>query len=324
MAERNSRDAIILSKAESTYGTDSSPDASTDAMLVSNFSVTPINASNVDRDLLRGYLGASEQLVGDRFLSANYTVEAVGSGTAGTAPAYASQLLACGMAETLTSTTRADYTLVSGSFGSNTNYYHDSGVKHAGTGTRGSFDLVMELGGRPVFNFNMLSIYSAPTAASQPSATYTAFKVPQAVTNANTADIILGCTHSTSGAPALASGTTYPSKGLRVSIGNSVSHKPLLGGESIAITQRAVTGSITLDLTAAQEVTLMGNVEAATLTSIGFVHGTVTGRKVLVFLPYCQLLNPQKVDEDGKRLISFDFRAVPSSGNDELRIVTSF
>jgi hypothetical protein len=176
-----------------------------------------------------------------------------------------------------------------------------------------------------MFDFTMLGIYNNETAASQPTgAVYTAFKTPQAITNANTADVVLGCTHSSSGAPALASGTTYPSKGIRISLGLAVNHLPLLGGETIHISQREVTGSITLDLTAAQEVTLMGNVRDATLTSIGFVHGTVTGRKILVFLPYCQLVNPQKVDEQGKRLISFDFRAVPSAGNDELRIVTSF
>ena len=40
MADRNVRDAIILSKAESTYATDPTPDASTDALEVTAFSVT--------------------------------------------------------------------------------------------------------------------------------------------------------------------------------------------------------------------------------------------------------------------------------------------
>lgn len=324
MADRNVRSAIILSKAESTYGTDPAPDASTDALQVTGFDVTPINASNVSRSILRGHMGGFEQLVGDRFVQATYGVELVGSGTAGTAPAWASQLFACGFAGAATSSTRYDFTLVSESIGSLTNYYHDSGVKHVATGVRGSVDIALELGERPLLNFTMLGLYSTPTAASNPSGTFTAFMVPQVPTNANTGDIVLGCTHSTSGAPALASGTTYPSRGIRISMGNSVSHLPLLGGESIHIADREVTGEITLDVTAAQEVTLMGNVEAATLTSIGFVHGTVTGRKVLVFMPYCQLVNPRKADVNGKRLITFGFRAIPSAGNDELRIVTSF
>ena len=324
MADRNVRSAIILSKAESTYGTDPTPDASTDALQVTGFDVTPINASNVSRSILRGHMGGFEQLVGDRFVQATYGVELVGSGTAGTAPAWASQLFACGFAGAATSSTRYDFTLVSSSIGSLTNYYHDSGVKHVATGVRGNVDIALELGERPLLNFTMLGLYSTPTAESNPSGTFTAFMVPQVPTNANTGDIILGCTHSTSGAPALASGTTYPSRGIRISLGNSVSHLPLLGGESIHIADRELTGEITLDVTAAQEVTLMGNVEAATLTSIGFVHGTVTGRKVLVFMPYCQLVNPRKADVNGKRLITFGFRAIPSAGNDELRIVTSF
>lgn len=325
MANRNVRDAIILSKAEVTYGTDPTPTAADNALLVSNFVPTPLNAQNVNRDLIRGFLGGAEALVGDRYISAQYSVEAVGSGTAGDAPAWGPQLLACGFAETETSSTRVDYTLVSDAFGSLTNYYHDSGVKHISTGTRGNAELMLQLGERPMFNFTMLGLYNNETAASQPTdAVYTAFKTPQVVTNANSQDIVLGCTHSPSGAPALASGTTYPSQGIRINLGNTVNHLPLLGGESIHMSQREVTGSITLDLTAAQEVTLMGNVRDATLTSLGFVHGTVTGRKLLVFMPYVQLINPQKVDVQGKRLISFDFRAVPSAGNDELRIVTSF
>lgn len=321
MANRLTRQAVILSKAESTYGTDSTPAAADDSLLVSSFTVDPLNAQNVNRDLIRSFLGGSEQLVGDRHIAAQYAIEAVGSGTVGTAPVYAEQLTACGLAVTETTDERVDVTPVSSGFGSVTSYYHDSGTKHLSTGTRGTFELMMELGARPMFNFSMLGIHNAETATSNPTGVYTAFQTPQAITNANTADIVLGCTHSTSGAPALSSGTTYPSKGLKVNLGNVVNHVALLGGESVEISQREVTGSITLDLTSAQEVTLMAAVRAATLTSIGFVHGTVAGRALLVFMPYCQLINPRKDELNGKRLITFDFRAVPSLGDDELRLV---
>lgn len=324
MADRQTRDAVILSKAEVTYNTDPTPTALANALQVSGFSIDPLNASNILRELLRGHMGGFEELVGDRYIGAQYGIEAVGSGTAGTAPAWGPQLLACGFAETLSATERADYTLTSSAFGSLTNYYHDSGVKHVSTGTRGSFVLRMELGDRPMFDFTMMGLHNAETAAAQPSGTFTAFKTPQAVTNANSADIVLGCTHATSGAPALASGTTYPSTGIRIDLGNRIAHVPLLNDESIVIEDREVKGSMTLNMTAAQEVQLMADVRAATLTSIGFVHGTVATRKMLVFMPQCQLVNPRKAERNGKRLIQVDFRAVPSAGNDELRIVTSF
>lgn len=324
MPDRQVRDAVILSKVEGTYGTDSTPAGATDALQVGSFNCDPLNLQTVLRELLRGYMGGFEQLPGDRNIGAKYSVEMVGSGTAGTAPGWNEQLLACGFAETLTASTRADYTPISTSFQSVTNYYHDSGVKHISTGTRGNVTFRLELGDRPMMDFTMLGMVGTETATAQPTGTFTSFLTPQAVTNANTADIVLGCTHSTGIAPALTSGTTYPSKGIRIDMGNKVSHVALLNDESIVIENREVTGTMTLNVTAAQEVQLYADIKAATTTSIGFVHGTVTGRKVLVFMPVCQLLNPRKVDEKGKRLIQVDFRALPSSGNDEIRIVTSF
>jgi hypothetical protein len=324
MPDRLVRDALILSKAESTYGTDSTPTGAANALMVASFTLDPLNAQYPKRDLVRAFLGGMEELVGDRYIAAQYSVEMVGSGAAGTAPPWAPQLLACGFAETLLATTRADYTLTSGSFGSLTNYYHDSGVKHFSTGTRGNAVFRLELGDRPMIDLSMIGLHNAETAVAQPTPTLTAWQQPQAVANANTADVVLGCTHTTTGAPALTAGTTYPSKGIRVNLGNTVSHVPLLGDEKVVISQREVTGEVTLEVTAAQEVTLMQNVRDATLTSIGFVHGTVTGRKVLVFMPFCQLVQPRKSEEAGHRLLTFGFRATPSVGNDELRIVTSF
>ena len=78
----------------------------------------------------------------------------------------------------------------------------------------------------------------------------------------------------------------------------------------------------TVDLTAAQEITNMGIVKAGTLQGIGLLHGTAAGHKLLVHLPACQLLNPTKDTINGKRVISYDIKAVPVSGNDEWRIVT--
>jgi len=95
------RKSLILIKAESTYGTDISP-AGTDAVLVRDLTITPIQSDVVSRDLVRPYLGASEQLLANSRVQCQFTVELAGSGTAGTAPRFGSALQACAMAETLT------------------------------------------------------------------------------------------------------------------------------------------------------------------------------------------------------------------------------
>lgn len=96
------RKQLILVKAESTYGTDSSP-AGTDALLVRSIDVTPLEAEVVSRDLIRPYLGNSDQLLANTRVMMSFQVELAGSGTAATAPRFSSLLKACGMAETTTS-----------------------------------------------------------------------------------------------------------------------------------------------------------------------------------------------------------------------------
>jgi hypothetical protein len=95
-----SRKRLILSKIETTYATDSSP-AGTDAILVRNLDITPIEADVVSRDLIRPYLGNYDQLLAQTRVSITFEVELAGSGTGGTAPKFNSLLRACGLAETL-------------------------------------------------------------------------------------------------------------------------------------------------------------------------------------------------------------------------------
>ena len=95
------RKRLILAKVESTYGTDSSP-AGTDAVLVRSLEVTPIEADVVSRDLIRPYLGNSDQLLANTRVSITFEVELAGSGTAATAPRFGGLLKACGMSETTT------------------------------------------------------------------------------------------------------------------------------------------------------------------------------------------------------------------------------
>lgn len=324
MANRIIRNTAVLAKIETTYGLDSTPAGTTDALLVSGLSINPINAQNVDRDIIRAYLGASEQLLGTRYVELGLTVEFVGAGTVATAPAWGKLLRACGFAETLTATFRADYTPVSTGFESLTIYWFDDGVRHVATGCRGNVSIKMNVGGRPELQFRFLGVYSTPTAVANPSTTLTAWKTPQVVTDQNTGDLVFGGTHATGVAPAITGGTPYPSQGIELDLGNAVNFTALLGGETVDITQRAASGKVTLDLTAAQEVTFMGNVELATLTTIGLIHGTVANNKAMLWMPGVQLVNPQKADVNGKRMVSFDLRLTPVSGNDELRLVTSF
>lgn len=94
------RKRTVLAKIETVYGDDSSPTGSANAMLVKNLNINPIQAELVSRDLIRPYLGNSEQLLAETFVQMDFEVELVGAGAIGKVPAYDSLLRACGFAKT--------------------------------------------------------------------------------------------------------------------------------------------------------------------------------------------------------------------------------
>lgn len=317
---RNVRNAAILAKLETTYGVDAIPTGAVNAMLISNQQITALAANNVDRAIVRPYLGASEQLVGTKHVELSFDVEIQGSGTPGTVPAYGSLLRAAGMAETIVAGSYVEYTPITTGFESATLYYYDDGVVHKLLGARADVDFKLQVGTKPVFSFSFKGVYGGLAAAPNPTVAYDNFKTPAVVTDTNTGDLLLGCTYS---AGALTGGTTYVSKGLSAKLGNSVEFIALVGGESIDITDRAATCQLTLDMTAAQEVAMMDQVIATGKTSLGIVHGTTAGYKVGLYAPAVQLINPKKEDQNGRRMIGLEGRLTPASGNDELRIVVA-
>jgi hypothetical protein len=320
MANRKVRNTAILAKAEVTYNVDPVPTGAANALLISNQTVNPLNAQNVDRSLTRNYLGGSEHLVGTAFIEVGFDVELQGSGAAGTAPAYGVLLRGCGMAEAITASTRVDYTFISTAEESLTIYYYDDGALHKLTGARGSFELVAEIGQKPVLRFKFIGIDAGISAAALPTTTLTGWIKPLVITDANTGDITLGCTYS---AGSLSGGTAYPSRGITINSGITVNHIPELGGESVDISERDVTGKMMLDLTAAQEVTLMATVKANTTQGLGLVHGTAAGQKVTIFGTNAQLLNPTKEEVSGKRFVGYDVRFTALAANDDFRIVVA-
>lgn len=321
MPNRLVRNTAILAKIETTYGTDSVPTGGVNAILISNQNVNPLVANNVDRAVVRPFLGGSEQLVGTRYKEVSFDVELVGASAVGTAPAWGSLLRACGFAETLTASTRVDYLPISAAWESVSIYYYDDGVLHKLLGARGAVVMSGQLGEIPKLQFRFVGIDGGDTAVSNPAVTLTAFQVPEVVVDANTGDLTFGATHSPTGAPALTAGTNFPSQGLTVDMGLAVNFTPLLGQETVDITDRQATGRIVMDLTAAQEVANMTTVKSAAGSSLGLVHGTAAGKRVLFFMPSVQLINPSKVEQNGKRMVGYDLRVNPSAGNDELRLV---
>ncbi len=316
---RSIKNTIVTAKVETTTGVDAGPTGAENALLVSDVSITPLEAAAIGRNLIRGYFGGSEQLVGPASVKISYTVELAGSGTAATPPAWGQLLLGCAAAEgLLTTPARCEYSPVSTGLKSLTQYYYDDGVLHKLLASQGNCTLSAKVGDRPVLRFEWTGLDGGVSATPNVSPTLTPWKKPVAMTKANVVDITLGATYA---AGALTGGTVHNSTGLELNFGNVVNFTPMLGTETVDITDRESTASIELELDAAQEVALMATVKANTTQSLGLTIGTAAGNKIIVFAPAAQLTNPRKSELNGKRLVGFDLRLVPVNGNDEWLIV---
>lgn len=303
------RKKTILAKIETTYGVDPTPTGAANAILVRDLEIMPLEADYVDRALIRTYIGASENLPANVRTSIKFKVEMAGSGAAGTAPAWAPLLRACGRSETLVASTTATYAGISAAFESVTIYFNIDGVFHKMLGCLGNpvFDFPNK--GIPTIEFTFVGIYVAVADAAAPTPTYSGFIKPLTVGNQNTTPFTLH------GYSALASA-------LSIDIGNTVEFRSLIGGaERVYIGDRATTGSVTIEATTVAAKDWFAICKAATIGALDITQGTVAGNKVQVTSSGVQLTNPRYTEDGVAQMLQMDMRFVPTTGNDELSIV---
>ena len=303
------RKRVILIEAESSYGTDPTP-AATDVVLVRDLSITPQSSDVVNRDVVRPYLGASQQLLANTRVECTFSVELAGSGTRGTAPRYGSALKACGFSETVSSGASVTYEPISASFSSVTIHYNVDGVRHVVTGCRGTFAINAAVGEIPSIDFTFTGIYNAPTDVALPSVTYGNQATPLIFKNGNTTSFQL-----LSYAGALMN--------LTMDVGNSIVYRELVGGtKEVLLTDRAANGSVTIEapLTGTKDY-FAAALTDATLGNLTVTHGTAAGNIVRVTSTKVDIGDIAYGEADGVTMLEIPYTLVPSSANDELSIV---
>ena len=303
------RKRVILIEAESSYGTDPTP-AATDVVLVRDLSITPQSSDVVNRDVVRPYLGASQQLLANTRVECTFSVELAGSGTAGTAPRYGSALKACGFSETVASGTSVTYEPISASFSSVTIHYNVDGVRHIVTGCRGNFSLNTSVGEIPSIDFTFTGIYNAPTDTALPSVTYGNQATPLIFKNGNTTSFQL-----LSYAGALMS--------LTMDVGNSLVYRELVGGtKEVLLTDRAANGSVTIEApTMAQKDYFAAALVDTTLGNLTITHGTAAGNICRFSSTKVDIGDVAYGEADGVNMLEIPYTLVPSSANDEMSLV---
>lgn len=296
---------VLLAKIQAAHDVDPLPTPAANAVEVFDLSFTPLKSDKKEIKPVRPYPGGKPSKLANQHLTISFKVQWASSGTAGVAPKYAHLLRACSLAEIITANTKVDYKLINAAQEEITLYYQQDGLKHKLINCKGDVSLAAGIGDVPMLSFSFTGMKGGRVVEAVPAApVYVDFKDAVVVASDVSALTL--------------NGSVYPSKGLEVSLGNSVAYSERTSQKQIRSTDRSASGKLTLDLDPTQQQAIMTTLEASGTFPLSFVHGTTAGSICSVSAPAIQLLEPNEEDDNGTLLLGFSFDALPVSGNDEV------
>jgi hypothetical protein len=188
-------------------------------------------------------------------------------------------------------------------------YFNVDGVLHKITDARGTVSFQMSAKTIPVMRFTFTGILGSITDAALPTAVYTGWIKPVGVNTVNTTALSI---QGFSGAIL---------ETLTIDMNNEVTHRQLVGSESVIITNRRVAGAISIEATTVAAKDWWTNIKDAVVAAFSITHGPATNR-VIIAGPSMQITNPKYRDSDGIAHLDVETLYVPSTstGNDEITV----
>lgn len=208
----------------------------------------------------------------------------------------------------------ATYLPISTGFESITLYYNQNGVRHKALGCRGTVSFDMSANTRPTMKFQFTGIFGGIADASETGVVFTNWQVPVAVNSTNSAALLAGKL-------ADGSATGIQLATFSLDLGNAIKHRMLVGSENVVLTDRQAQGSVSIEATTVTFNDWWTNIRNSVKAPLYIENGTVAGNTVGLFLPNAQLTDPKYTDSDGIVQLDQTVLALPSVGNDEVRVV---
>ena len=298
-----------LAAVESTYGTIPTLLATDAILLREDAERVPLQAEYRDRRLVRGYLGASEEVPVNKHTAVRFPLEFAGSGTVDTPPAWGRFLRAAGFAETINAATSVVYNPISSAFESIGGNFHMDANRHDFSGVRGSGEITFAEGDFPILDFQGVGIFNQAAEAALPTTNFTGWKSPLPVDKTNTTTITLH-------------GQAVVLSRLSINLGNNTSFKNRPNQEEAQLTDRNVTGTAVFEAIPRNTIDWDDIAIAQTLGVLALVHGIGAGNIIQIDAPKVQIKNPRYSTDDGTLMTTVELVFVPDAGNDELTITT--
>ncbi len=303
------RSLIFLAKQDATYGTDPLPTGAANAVKGKNVKISPMEGQDLPRDLDLPAMGNQGTIPADLHMKLEFDIELAPSGVAGTAPAFGPMLRACGLAQTIVAATSVTYNPVTTGHESATFYFQLGGTLWKMKGSRGTVKFMLNAQQIPVMSFVFTGLFEVATEVARPTPSYTAWKKPIIVSDANTP------VHTVNG-------VALTLKEFSFDLGVKVEPRFLVGSHSIEIVGREEM--IEAKAEAVPVTTFDPFSLALTQAEVPVVitHGTAAGARVTINAPLSQVQRTAGLEE-GQGIVEWPLRLAPqqNAGNDQFTIV---
>lgn len=300
------RRQLMLVKVETSVGTDASPTAGANAILVRDVSIT-FDQQQLDRPVYLPDISNAPLRPGRTTATLTFAAEIKGSGEWKTAPKIGTLFRGCGFAQTaLASDAGFDYDPISSSPESLTFYLYIDGLLHKVLGARGSFNITAAAGEVALANFTFQGSYVAPTDSAIPSGIAYEESLPPIVEEVGLEVLDLAsCAQQ-----------------FTIDVANTLNPRMCVnaaeGVQGYSLTARNVTGSFN------PEAVLMATnnpFAAMKAGSIGDFEATIGSEpnNVVAITGKVQYTNVTPGDRDGTLIWDIPLRFVRTDGNDEIK-----
>ena len=306
------RSKFLIAKIETTYGTDPTPVAGTNAIQVTSLELTPIESDNVQPASYQGFIGNSTRgtLVANKRVSVTFDVELGGSGAAGTAPAFGPLLQAAGMSEVIVSSTSVTYAGVSSSFSSATLYCFYDGTRHKITGARGTVTFNMTAGQFPTASFQFIGIYNVPDGTAV-SGTFTVANQAAAL-EVNDTNVTTCTFHGVSSARL---------ESIDLAMNNELLYKETASNQEVHITDRKPGGTAVIEAPVIGTTDYFAKAVASATAATTIVLGATSGNIVTLGIPQTDITGISYGDTNGIIALSMPYLALPTTaGNNAVSL----
>lgn len=300
----------ILVKPETVYSDDSLPVAANAVLFTGAPSIT-IEGDSLSRDIAKPYWGNDPTKLVGKFVKIEGEVEITGAGAAGSAPAVANILKACGLAETITATTSAEYDPASENISSVTCYFQRGNDLWKVVGCRGDMSLSMQAKQYGKFKFSLTGLFSLPEhAATLPTIDISSFQEPLVLDYLNTPT-------------ANFFGTAVDVDSFEFALGNVIEKKDKPGCYAVSISDRAPSSSITMCAPPISTLNIRGLADSGATGIVEIEHGTVAGKIFNIRLPRADIdLSGVQDTQIGtnEKGITVPLGPLPTTGDDEVKL----